>query len=58
MRDLELKLLVCAIKIALEGCVSNFLNLGPSFYFMSKTGNFCPFFETCFSRTHKIKPRA
>ena len=44
--------------IHLEGTVSQIFNLGPSFYFMSKKGNFLSFFATKSSRFHKIKTRA
>ena len=38
--------------------MSQISDLGPSFYFMSKNGNFfLSFFATKFSRFHKIKTR-
>ena len=43
--------------VCLEGNVSQFFYLGPSFYFMMKTGNFWLIFETYFSRFHKMKTR-
>ena len=44
MRDFELKCLVCALKIALEGSVSHFLQIwGLVFILCQKTGNFCTF---------------
>ena len=44
--------------VHLEGTVSQIFNLGPSFCFMSKTGNFLLFFATKFSRLNKIKTKA
>ena len=38
--------------------MSQIFDLGPSFYFMSKTENFLSFFSTKFSRFHKIKTKA
>ena len=53
----DLRFSVCALEILLEGSVSQIFDLGLSFHFMSKTGNFWSFFKTCFSRLHKIKSR-
>ena len=44
--------------IALEGTVSHFSDLGPSFYLCEKTGNFYSIFKTIFfSKYHKTKTK-
>ena len=45
-------------KILLEGSVSQFFDLGPSFYFMTKTGNVLPLFSLQNSTFHSIITRA
>ena len=45
------------LMVLLEGSVSQNIDLGFSFHFMSKMGNFWLFFQTFFSRLHKIKTR-
>ena len=44
--SLTLKLNDPVDNIHLEGTVSQIFDVGPTFYFMSKTGNFLPFFAT------------
>ena len=43
IKNFELKLSVCDPNITLEGSVSQNFDIGPSFYFMSKIGNFLLF---------------
>ena len=45
---LELKFALCILRVLLEEGLSQILNLGLSFYFMSKKGNFCSFLKTFF----------
>ena len=41
--------------IALEGIISHLFDLGPSFYFFEKTGNFYLFLKTFFPNFPKTK---
>ena len=53
----ELKFSVWILKVLLEGSLSQIFDLGPSFHFMTKTGNFLSFFAIQFSTFHKMKTR-
>ena len=58
---IEMILSVCAHKVPLEGSVSQNLNIGPSYYFMSKNGklfvNFFQIYIFSISTFHKIKTK-
>ena len=54
--DLEFSLY--ALKVPLEGRVSQIFYLAFSFYFMSKNGKLLVIFNLFFSKLHKIKTRA
>ena len=51
----ELKFSVWILKVRLKGKMSQIFDLGPSFYFMTKKGNFLSFFAIQFSTFHKMK---
>ena len=51
-----LKFSVLVNNIYMEGTVSQILIVGPSFYFMTKKGNFLTLFSTIFSTLHCTKP--
>ena len=54
---IDLRFVVCILKVLLEGSVSQIFNVGPSFFLCQKTGNFLSFFAKQFSTFHKIKTR-
>ena len=53
----DFKIVTQVKNIHMEGSMSQISYLGLSSYFMSKTGNFWSFFQTSFSKFHKIKTR-
>ena len=48
---------MCILKVLLEGSMSQIFDLGPSFHFMTKKGNFLSFFAKQFSTFHKMRTR-
>ena len=52
-----MKLFIDDKNIALEGTVSSFFYLGPSFILFEKSGNFYSIFKTFFSKFHKTKTK-
>ena len=58
IQDPEFMFCIYDGNIHLEGSVSQNIHLGLSFYLCQKTGNFCSFFKTLFSRFHKSKTKA
>ena len=58
IRSFELRFSVCNPNIPLKRSLSQNFDLGPTFYFMSKTGNFSPFFKVLISTFDKMKTKA
>ena len=55
---IDLSFSVYILKVLLEGSVSQFFYLGPSFHFMAKNGQlFVFFYAKHFSTFHKMKTR-
>ena len=52
---IDLKFTVCVPEVYPEGSLSQYFDLGPSFYFMEK--NFLSFFSIQISTFHRIKTR-
>ena len=52
---IDLEFSMCILEVLVEGSMSQIFDLGPSFYFMTKKGNFLSFFSIQISTFHKIK---
>ena len=54
---MDLTFFFCVLNVLLAGNLSQCSYLGPSFYFMTNSGNFLSFFSLQISTFHKIKTR-